>query len=161
MNDFKIIQTLFSSGEMFDIHRKWKNFPLKKLDDYKKELKNKSGIYVIESNSYGILYIGKAKSIRGRLTSHLKATEGKEKSPAWKQFFEYFKSNLRAYYLVTDTLFSENSGENGRQIIERALQMKYAPLFDQIFPTRQRKKLNNFEERIKSLKHSKYENGKK
>ena len=130
--DFAKVIEIINKAEIFNIESNWASFPLEKIKENVIALKGLSGLYAISHDDYGIIYIGKAKSIYGRLYSHYKATQGSEKAEAWKQFFEKLDRGLTAYYFETNS-FNLESQENSRKTLERLLQLKYNPLFERVY----------------------------
>ncbi len=151
-SDFNKFHKTVNNSKFLNI-KKWASFPLNKIIDNKSKIYNISGIYVIENIDIEILYVGKAKSIYGRIYSHYKATLGNEKASAWKQFFEYFNSNLIAYYFIT-TGYSKEYEEIIRQALEKIIQIKYRPLFDRIYSRKGHNEISNFDEVVKLLKNN-------
>lgn len=114
----------------------------------------KSGIYTVIDAEGHIAYIGKAKCLFNRLSSHSKALKGGDefKAPIWHQFFTSINHDgLEARYLVIDG-FSPSREEYARQVIERALQIKYKPYFDELFVKKTR--IEDFDGRLLLVKQS-------
>ncbi|MEI6815288.1 MAG: GIY-YIG nuclease family protein [Bacteroidota bacterium] len=149
----KLIETL--KDDSFLIIKNWHTFSLKDIKDNKANC-DKSGIYAIGSEKYGIIYIGKAKSIYERLKSHFNATEGKENAPAWKQFFDHkeLKFELKAYYFETSNYSIENK-ECINQILERVSQLIEKPLFDKMYSVKGHKSITNeeFDQKLSTLQN--------
>jgi len=151
-SDFKKFQTTINDPKFLEIEN-WDSFLLSEIAKNRSRIYTASGIYAIANKDKDILYIGKAKSIYGRLNSHYKATLGKEKASAWKQFFEYFNTGLLAYYYKTDG-YSKEYEEGIRQALEKIIQIKYRPLFDRIYISKGKKFVQNIDDVVKSLKRS-------
>ena len=94
-----------------------------------------SGIYAYFAGK-DCLYIGKAKSIRGRLESHWKASRKKNNSSRGqkhrKLFEVHLKKPLRVYFIELDDEDNPRLGEEMRRIIEIILHFKYRPEFERI-----------------------------
>jgi hypothetical protein len=109
-----------------------------------------SGVYALKHPRYGIIYIGKGKPIFRRIRSHYKATQGREKAAAWRQFFSFINSDITIHWYDVDhsDFFI---GERYREALERILQIKYQPLFDIIYSEVGHKEVADFERRINDL----------
>lgn len=151
VNDFDKLLKILSDPKNLDIHGNWKVFPFQEILKFKNSI-DKPGIYAITDKNGQILYIGKAKSVYNRLKSHFNATQGKEKAEAWAQFFEYFNSDLKAFYFLTDSISNKNL-ENVNQALERILQVKYNPLFDQIYSLKGKKSIEDFKDRLRQCNY--------
>jgi len=143
MDIFSKLLVVLNDPEFQDVFG-WQSAPLHDILNGVGLNKNAPGIYVLHHPVYGIVYIGKAVRIYDRLKSHYYATLGREKAPCWKEFFETIKTGITSYWYVTAAdLASGEEQEHFRQILERALQLKYNPLFDAIYPRGKRVPLGN------------------
>lgn len=152
MSDIDHLLKIISDPRTLDIYNHWPCFP---LDDIKKQVGalNKPGIYAITCPNAQVLYIGKGRSVYNRLKSHFNATQKKERAEAWAQFFEYFDSNLKAHYLLTDKI-SDATVEKANQAIERVLQVKHNPLFDQMYNSKGKRRIDDFKGRLKECNYA-------
>jgi len=133
----------------------WKKFDLSAIDNVGFQFdRNVNGIYAIYNEEWGCLYIGKGKPIYGRLKSHYKATMGHDNSGAWNQFFKYFNKDLTAYWHEVDDHESKDVGEVRRKIIERILQMKYNPIFDQVYITKGKQNVPDLNASLQKIKQT-------
>lgn len=134
MTDIDHLLEIISDPCTLDIHGHWASFPLHEVKLQAKVLRNKPGVYAITDQNSRVLYVGKGKCIYKRLKSHKEVKEN-DRAEAWAQFFGHFNSNLMAYYFMTDKISSSNI-EHANQAIERIVQIKHTPLFDQIYNTK-------------------------
>jgi hypothetical protein len=134
----------------------WPKFNLADIEIINLKLdKKRNGLYAISSKEGDCLYIGKGKSIYGRLKSHYKATKGHNKSGAWNQFFKHYNKDLIAFWHEVDDHASKDIGEEYRKIIELILQMKYEPIFDQVYITKGKKNVRNLKALLQKIKSRK------
>jgi len=117
--------------------------------------KSVNGLYALKHPQYGIVYIGKGKPIFNRIKSHYYATKGKEKAPAWKQFFEYVTDDITVYWFEVDNT-DPIIGEQTREVLERLLQIKYKPLFETLYRKGMRKELPDIDQAVKEVFTGKY-----
>jgi hypothetical protein len=141
MNDFQYILSQVNTESFSDIEGHWQSMKLGQCITPELSLDKKiNGLYALKHAKYGIIYIGKGKPIFNRIKSHYYATKGKEKAPAWKQFFEYMTDDMTVYWYEVNHL-DEVVGEQAREVLERLLQIKYKPLFEIIYKNGIRKEL--------------------
>lgn len=152
MTDLDHLLKIISDPRTLDIYNHWSSFSLHDINKHVGAL-NKPGIYAITDQNTQILYLGKAKSVYNRLKSHYNATQKKERAEAWAQFFDHFNSDLKAYYFLTDSI-SDANVEKANQAIERILQIKHNPLFDQMYNLKGKRRIDDFEGRLIQCNYS-------
>jgi hypothetical protein len=150
MDDLRKLQGILNDPGFFEIV-KWPSVP---LADFHILDRNAKGLYALANSEFGIVYIGKGNPIFNRLKSHFRATEGKDNAECWDQFFtnNRFKSGLKAYYYQVDCTDDTVVSEKYREVLERVLQIKYDPLFDRLYPKRNHRRIENFEDKVSSFR---------
>jgi len=153
--DFDRLRQLLNDETFMDIAQ-WKHVAsfsdLRKVRRSACDFAGKGGIYSIIDADGHVAYIGKASCLYNRLSSHSKALIGgdKLKAPAWDQFFTSIRQDgLVARYIFIEG-FSSNTEEYARQVIERALQIKYNPYFDDLY--KRKVVLDDFDTKLASVK---------
>lgn len=157
-NDFNLLISLLNNEKCININHWQQVADFEALKDTKKnecKFANKSGIYAIIDNDGHIAYIGKAKCLYNRLSSHSNALIGKdkEKAPAWDEFFTYFNGQgLTARYFIIDGFSDGYNAEHARKAIERALQIKYQPYFDELYREKKVRLNDRFRKNLDDIK---------
>ena len=151
MTNYEILLKIVNDSQFSNI-QSLQSLPLKQIANDKVLLsKDQNGLYALSHPKAGIIYIGKGKPIVGRLMSHLKATKGHEKAPAWRQFFHYFSSDLTAHYLIIPDQDDPQTGELIRRILEQLLVLKHQPLFEKLYPEKKNRSIRNFNRKVEQL----------
>lgn len=114
---------------------KWHNFKLnhKKANErakntIRKEVGDKNGLYIYKK-CVRILYIGKAKSLSGRLTSHYyESYKGVGNDIKGRDWYKFFSSNKG----VIEIFWKEVKNEYERQALEKILEYVLESEFEKI-----------------------------
>ena len=139
MTDFQKIVSIINSATFQEIEQYRQSVDLLKLCQSKTHFDQRiNGIYALWHSQYAFIYIGKGKPIFHRLKCHYLATQGKEKAPSWKQFFEHINTDIKVYWYEYDNP-DVVIAEYCREALERLLQIKYEPLFEAVYPKGNRK----------------------
>ncbi len=122
--------------------KEWNSFeldfsiPLSKKSKVENQIKKQipnykelSGFYAIFKNDE-CLYIGTGKQIWERIKSHYRASQGKEKSKRWADFFGKHRDIVKIYWLEYDKLENTKQSQKLRELIENILELKYRPKFE-------------------------------
>jgi len=157
-DDYNLLISFLNDEKCVDINL-WQQ--VEKFEELKSVKKgdccfaDKSGIYAIIDNDGHIAYIGKAKCLHNRLSSHSWALVGKDaqKAPTWDEFFTHFNGkNLIARYFITPEFSDDRASEFARQAIERALQIKYKPYFDELYSRKKDRLEDRFDGELAVIK---------
>lgn len=140
-----------------EIEAHWQSMPFKQCITSDMPLGRQiNGLYALKHPRYGWIYIGKGKPISGRIKSHYSATQGLEKSPKWKQFFEYMTDDQLMVYWYEADYEDGFRGEKIREILECLLHIRYKPLFETLYKKGMRKELPDIEQAVKEVFTGKY-----
>ncbi|MFD0751291.1 GIY-YIG nuclease family protein [Mucilaginibacter calamicampi] len=155
LSDFDRLRQLLNDETFVDMGQ-WTQVnsfsELRTIGRSKCDFAGKGGIYSIIDADGHVAYIGKASCLYNRLSSHSKALIGRDKlkAPAWDQFFTSIRHDgLVARYIVIEG-FSITTEEYARQVIERALQIKYKPYFDDLY--KKKVVIDDFDTKLTTIK---------
>lgn len=90
------------------------------------EVGNANGLYIYTCENGGILYVGNAKPLKGRIWSHylesFQTVRGDTKDNRWHRFFSSHQGKVTVYWM-------ELEDEPIRQIVEQTLALGLKPAF--------------------------------